>query len=288
MKYAYYPGCTLHGTAREYDKSTQSVCRVLGIELEEIPDWNCCGALEAIFDKELSIGLSARNNVLAQKTGLDIVIPCSICAHNLSRADAAMKKDEKLRKVVEQEMGTQYKGAKSRHLLDIMVNEVGIENIKSKVKRQLKGIKAVPYYGCLMVRPSEITKFDNPENPQSLDSLITAVGAECLPFTQKTRCCGGNLLMSKQDYAFALTRKLYDEAKSVGANCIVVTCPMCHMLLDGQQAMIEKMQNATIGLPILYFTQVLGLAFGLEESDIELNKNMVSPAELIKSIGGAI
>ncbi len=285
MKLAYYPGCTLHGTAREYNASTKAVSKAAGIELTEIEDWNCCGALEAIFDKELSMGLSARNNMLAQKTGLDLVVPCSICSHNLSRADKAMKTDEAFRAKIEKALGESYKGVKIKHLLDVMVNDVGTEALAKKFVKPLKGIKAVPYYGCLLVRPSEVSRFDNPENPTSLDNLIKATGAECLPFTQKTKCCGGNLLMSKQDYAFILTKKLFDEAKSAGANCIVVACPMCHMLLDGQQSMVEKAHNAVIDLPILYFTQLIGLAMGLSEKELELDKNMVSPKTLIESIG---
>ncbi|VVB88521.1 CoB--CoM heterodisulfide reductase subunit B [uncultured archaeon] len=285
MKLAYYPGCTLHGTAREYDASTKAVSKAAGIELTEIEDWNCCGALEAIFDKELSMGLSARNNMLAQKTGLDLVVPCSICSHNLSRADKAMKTDEAFRAKIEKALGESYNGVKIKHLLDVMVNDVGTEALAKKFVKPLKGIKAVPYYGCLLVRPSEVSRFDNPENPTSLDNLIKATGAECLPFTQKTKCCGGNLLMSKQDYAFILTKKLFDEAKTAGANCIVVACPMCHMLLDGQQSMVEKAHNTVIGLPILYFTQLIGLAMGLSEKELELDKNMVSPKTLIESIG---
>jgi heterodisulfide reductase subunit B len=285
MKLAYYPGCTLHGTAREYDASTKAVSKAAGIELTEIEDWNCCGALEAIFDKELSMGLSARNNMQAQKTGLDLVVPCSICSHNLSRADKAMKTDDAFRAKIEKALGEKYNGVKIKHLLDVMVNDVGTEALAKKFIKPLKGIKAVPYYGCLLVRPSEVSKFDNPENPTSLDNLIKATGAECLPFTQKTKCCGGNLLMSKQDYAFILTKKLFDEAKTAGANCIVVACPMCHMLLDGQQSMVEKAHNTVIGLPILYFTQLIGLAMGLSEKELELDKNMVSPKTLIESIG---
>lgn len=285
MKLAYYPGCTLHGTAREYNASTKAVSKAAGIELTEIEDWNCCGALEAIFDKELSMGLSARNNMLAQKTGLDLVVPCSICSHNLSRADKAMKTDDAFRAKIEKALGESYKGVKIKHLLDVMVNDVGTEALAKKFVKPLKGIRAVPYYGCLLVRPSEVSKFDNPENPTSLDNLIKATGADCLPFTQKTKCCGGNLLMSKQDYAFILTKKLFDEAKAAGANCIVVACPMCHMLLDGQQSMVEKAHNTVIDLPILYFTQLIGLAMGLSEKELELDKNMVSPKTLIESIG---
>lgn len=288
MKLAYYPGCTLHGTAREYDASTKAVCKAAGIKLVEIDDWNCCGALEAIFDKELSMGLSARNNFKAQKTGLDLVIPCSICSHNLSRADTAMKNDPAFRKKIEKALGEEYKGIKLKHLLDVIVNDMGTNAISKKFVKPLNGIKAVAYYGCLLVRPSEVSKFDNPENPMSLDNLIKATGSECLPFTQKTKCCGGNLLMSKQDYAFILTKKLFDEAKAKGANCVVVACPMCHMLLDGQQAMIEKAHNTVIDMPVLYFTQLIGLAMGLSEKELELDKNMVSTAKLIESIGKGV
>jgi len=285
MKLAYYPGCTLHGTAREYDASTKAVCKAAGIELTEIEDWNCCGALEAIFDKELSMGLSARNNFKAQKTGLDLVVPCSICSHNLSRADKAMKTDSGFRAKIEKALGEKYTGVNIKHLLDVVVNDLGTETLATKFKKSLNGIKAVPYYGCLLIRPSEVSKFDNPENPTSLDDIIKATGAECLPFTQKTKCCGGNLLMSKQDYAFILTKKLFDEAKAAGANCIVVACPMCHMLLDGQQGMIEKAHNTVIDMPVLYFTQLIGLAMGLDEKELELDKNMVSASKLIASIG---
>ncbi len=289
MKLAYYPGCTLHGTAREYNASTKAVSKIAGIELTEIPDWNCCGALEAIFDKELSMGLSARNNMLAQKTGLDLVIPCSICSHNLGRADKAMRTDEVFRSKIEKALGDKYRinGFKIKHLLDVMVNDVGVDVLASRFKKPLQGIKAVPYYGCLLVRPSEISRFDNPDNPTSLDKLIKATGAECLPFTRKTKCCGGNLLMSRQDYAFILTQELFDEAKAKGANCIVVACPMCHMLLDGQQSMVEKAHNTRIDMPVLYFTQLIGLAMGLSEKELELDRNMVSPAKLIESIGRA-
>ncbi len=285
MKLAYYPGCTLHGTAREYDASTKAVSKAAGIELVELEDWNCCGALEAIFDKELSMGLSARNNMLAQRTGLDLVVPCSICSHNLARADKAMKTDDAFREKMEKALGESYKGVRIKHLLDVVVNDVGTEALAKKFVKPLKGIKAVPYYGCLLVRPSEVSKFDNPENPTSLDNLIKATGAECLPFTQKTKCCGGNLLMSKQDYAFVLTQRIFDEAKAAGAACIVVACPMCHMLLDGQQSAVEKAHNTIIGLPVLYFTQLIGLAMGLSEKELELDKNMVSTKTLIESIG---
>ena len=196
-----------------------------------------------------------------------------------------MKNDAGFRTKIERALGEKYNGVKIKHLLDVMVNDIGTDAISKKFIKSLKGIKAVAYYGCLLVRPSEVSKFDNPENPMSLDNLIKSTGADCLPFTQKTKCCGGNLLMSKQDYAFLLTKKLFDEAKATGANCMVVACPMCHMLLDGQQTMIEKAHNTVIDMPVLYFTQLIGLAMGISEKELELDKNMVSTSKLIDSIG---
>jgi heterodisulfide reductase subunit B len=284
MKLSYYPGCALHGTASEYDASTRTICKAAGIELIEIEDWNCCGGLEAAFDKELSIWLSGRNIMLAQRAGLDLVTPCSICSHNLLRADKELRNTEAIRTSIENSAGERYEGVRIKHLLDFLVNDLGTGRLAEKFVRSLNGIEAVPYYGCLLVRPSELCKFDEPDDPQSLDNLIKATGAQCLRFTQKTRCCGGNLLMSNQDYAFSLTKKLFDEAKEAGANCIVAACPLCHMLLDGHQSMIEEAYGIVVDIPVLYFTQLIGLAMGISEEQLALDKNVVSPARLLKSI----
>lgn len=284
MKFAYYPGCYLHGTAVEYDMSTRAVCRKLGIELIELDDWNCCGAVEA--NDYLSIPLSARNLALAEKGGLNIVAPCSVCFHKLSKANKMVKEDEKIRKKINDMIDGQYQGGvKVRHLLDIIVNDVGLERISKGVKVQLEGVKAVPYYGCLIVRPSEIAKFDDPEDPQSLDDLINATGAECLPYSHKVSCCGGGLLTNKEDFALEMAKKIIDGAKEAGSNCIVVTCPLCHTMLDFQQSNIKSRYGITIDLPVLYFTQLLGLALGLEVKELGLDKNMVSPMKLLESMG---
>ncbi len=275
MKLGYYPGCTLHTSAREYDLSIQSVCQRLGIELVEIEDWNCCGALEVLMDKKLSIALSARNIYLAQDMGLDLVIGCSICSHNLQRADLTIREDENLKKEIEKKLG-EYRGVRIRHLLDV-ISEL---NLEEKIVNPLK-VKTVPYYGCLLVRASEVTRFDDPENPQSLDRLIKTVGAECLDYPFKARCCGANLMMSNPDYSFKMAGKLLEAAKSLGADCMVVACPMCHMLLDGHQKMMEKALGEEFNLPVLYFTQFLGLALGIPPRELGLDKNMVPLEEVI-------
>ncbi|MDI6889099.1 MAG: CoB--CoM heterodisulfide reductase iron-sulfur subunit B family protein [Methanocellales archaeon] len=284
MKFAYYPGCYLHGTALEYDMSTRAVCRKLGIELIELDDWNCCGAVEA--NNSLSIPLSARNLALAERMGLNIVAPCSVCFHKLSKANKMVKGDEKFRKKINEMIDGQYQGGvEVRHLLDIIVNEVGLERVSKDVKVPLEGVKAVPYYGCLIVRPSEIAKFDDPEDPQSLDDLIKATGAECLPYSHKVSCCGGGLLANKEDFALDMAKKIIDSAKRAGSNCIVVTCPLCHTMLDFQQSNIGSRYGITIDLPVLYFTQLLGLALGLGVKELGLDKNIVSPMKLLESIG---
>ncbi|HIH44249.1 MAG TPA: heterodisulfide reductase subunit B [Candidatus Methanoperedenaceae archaeon] len=284
MKFSYYPGCTLHGSASEYDISTRAVCRALGIELVEIEDWNCCGALEGSSNKALSTALSARNIVIASKTSLQLVMPCSICSHNLARADVSIREDSRLRQSVEQALGTSYTGVRMKHLLDVMVNEFGLENLKGRVTRPLTGIKAAPYYGCLLVRPSKICRFDNPKNPVTMDNLIRALGADSPQFRHKVKCCGGSLLMGKEDIAHNLSLNILSEAKAAGADCLVAACPMCHTMLDGQQGMIEKHHDVKLDMPVVYFTQLIGIALGLGEKELGLDRNMVSASRLLDSI----
>ncbi|MBW6469869.1 MAG: CoB--CoM heterodisulfide reductase iron-sulfur subunit B family protein [Methanosarcinaceae archaeon] len=285
-KYSYYPGCTLHGTAKEYDISTKKVFDSLDIKLKELKDWNCCGAIETSSDKELSVALSARNIVIAKKKGHDILIPCSICFHNTAKADLAMTEDEELRAKVEEMLDTDYESVNIRNILDVIVNDLGLDALNKKVTKPLTGIKAIPYYGCLLTRPSKACKFDNPTHPVSLDNIITAVGAESLPFEHKVKCCGGSLLMGEEELAFKLAKGVLDEAKQAGADCIVTTCPMCHSMLDGQQDRIEAYFNETIDLPVLYISQFIGLALGHSMKDLGINKNMVPADEIIKMIGG--
>lgn len=288
MKYSYYPGCTLHASTKEYDMSTKAVCEKLGIELVELEDWNCCGALGAFsYNYFLSVALPARNLALAERKNLKLVAPCNACFHNLAKANKLIKDNEDIKKKVNDVMDIPYGGrAEVRHLLDIIVNEVGLENVAKKVTRPLKGLKVAPYYGCLIVRPTEIARFDDQENPQSLDNLLKALGAEVPAFPMKVKCCGASLIVSDEELAFQLTKKILETARDSGANCIAVTCPLCHTNLDAYQCEIESRYNVSIGLPVLYFTQIMGLALGIEPKKLGLDKNRVPTDRIVDLVTG--
>ncbi|HLB70485.1 MAG: CoB--CoM heterodisulfide reductase iron-sulfur subunit B family protein [Candidatus Methanoperedens sp.] len=288
MKYSYYPGCTLHASTKEYDMSTRAVCEKLGIELVELEDWNCCGALGAFsYNYFLSVALPARNLALAERKNLKLAAPCNACFHNLAKANKLIKDSEDLKKRVNDVMDIPYNGtAEVRHLLDIIVNEVGLETVAKSITRPLKGLRVVPYYGCLIVRPTEIARFDDQENPQSLDNLLKTLGAEVLPFPMKVKCCGASLVVNDEELAFQLTKRILETAKDVGANCVAVTCPLCHTNLDAYQSKIESKYNVTLGLPVLYFTQIMGLAMGIEPKKLGLEKNMVPTDKIVESVTG--
>lgn len=284
MKYSYYPGCTLHSSTKEYDMSTKAVCKKLGIELEELDDWNCCGALGAFsYNYLLSVALPARNLALVEKKKLTLAAPCNACFHNLAKANKLLNDNEDLKKRVNDLMDSPYGGtAEIRHLLDIIVNDVGLKTVAKNVTRPLKGLKVVPYYGCLIVRPTEVAKFDDQENPQSLDNLLKALGAEVLPFTMKVKCCGASLVVSDEELAFALTKRILETARDVGANCIAVTCPLCSTNLDAYQSKIESQYNIKLGLPVLYFTQIMGLALGIAPKELGMDKNAVPTDKVVE------
>jgi heterodisulfide reductase subunit B len=280
MKYSYYPGCAQHGTAVDYRISVENVFRTLGIELEEIKNWNCCGALH-VPDRTVRVALSART--LASAKGLDMATPCNLCYSNLMRASTALA-DSALKTKVNEVLTEKYDGnTKPKHLLEVIVKDLGLPELAEKVRKPLK-IKAVPYYGCLLTRPEN--NFDSPENPKSLDSLIFTLGAEPVKYYYKTKCCGGPALLTNEDLALGLAKELLFMAKETGADCMVVTCPMCHLQLDAKQKAVESKYNIKIDLPVIYFTQLMGLAMGLDPKELGLSKHFVPTDKLIAKIGG--
>ncbi|MGB7000890.1 MAG: CoB--CoM heterodisulfide reductase iron-sulfur subunit B family protein [Halobacteriota archaeon] len=283
-KLAYYPGCPSDATAMEQDMSTKAVFEKLGVELVEVEDWNCCGAAE-VEDPELVYALNARNLAIAEKEGLDIVTPCSICYYNLERSNIALKADDELRaKVKGIDSSLDYNGKiKAKHVLDVFVNDIGLEELSSKMSKKLN-LKVAPYYGCYIGRPPE-TAFDDPDDPDSMDKLIEMMGGEIVPFSQmKTLCCGGPLMMTRSDIAFEMARKILDTAKSAGADCIALACPLCGMMLDGKQADIEKALHVEIDMPVVYITQLLGLALGIDANELGLNKNAVDTKDILGKV----
>ena len=279
MKYSYYPGCAQHGTAVDYRMSVDAVFRRLGIELEEIKNWNCCGALH-VPDRTTRVALSART--LASAKGLDMATPCNLCFSNLMRTRSALE-ESTLKNRINEALTVKYDGnTKPKHLLEVIVKDFGLAKLAEQVKIPLK-IKAVPYYGCLLTRPEN--KFDSPENPKSLDNLIASIGAEPVKYYYKTKCCGGPVLLTNEELALSLAKDILVMAKESGADCIVVTCPMCHLQLDAKQKAVESKYNIKLEMPVIYFTQLIGLAMGFPASELGLDKHLVPADKLIAKIG---
>ncbi len=282
--YTYFPGCSSSdGGAKAYGWSAQAVCKALDTELIELDDWNCCGSSPYnSLDELASFCLSARNLALAEKRGFDLVTPCSSCYIMLNQTNSYLKEYRQVKAKVGEALAAgnlEYRGTiRVRHLLDVLVNDIGYDAIGSKVKRNLSGLKVAPYYGCQVVRPK--FGFDHPEFPQSLDKLVASLGGEPIPFPLKSRCCGGALIISEEALALDLVGKLLDSALSNGAECLVTVCPLCQTNLDAYQSRVNKMFKTKFNLPILFFTQLMGVAFGLKEEELGLRTNIV-PAERV-------
>lgn len=286
MKFAYYPGCSLHSTAKEYDMSSRAVCELLGIELEEVLDWNCCGASSAhATNRDLSIALPMRNLAIAEEMGLDVVAPCAACYNRLKSANAAVKDDTNLLNRINDVTGKDYKASINVLSLLEAVDRMGVDAIKPHVKRSLEGLRTASYYGCLLLRPPGVTCFDNTENPTSMDNILAALGAEPVQWPHKTECCGAGLSISKSDIVVKLTHDILDAAKKSGANCIVSACPLCQSNLDSRQSQVENTYEEYYGLPVFFFTQLMGLAFGLPAKSLGMNKLMVNPVPVLEGIG---
>ena len=279
-KVSYYPGCSLHGTALEYDESVEAVCKILDIELDELQDWNCCGASSAhSVDNELAIALAARNLEIAEKAGLEnLIIPCAACFQRTKVAEYELLNHPESYK------DFSFKGeVKAKDLLNFICEDVGIDAVKEKIKKPLKELKAVCYYGCLTMRPPKVTGEKNYENPQNMDKLLTALGVEVLTWPYKTDCCGGSLVLTRPDIVRNLVNKLYEMALAVGAECIVVGCPLCHGNLDQRQEEISQEFKKDYYLPIFYYTELMGLAMGSSGTEKWLGRHLVNPKRLLNS-----
>jgi heterodisulfide reductase subunit B len=279
MRFSYYPGCTEHSTSVEYGLSTHGVFKTLGVELVEIEDWNCCGAAAThSINHLLSLCLPARNISKAQSSKAGpLLVPCAGCFNMLKRTEYTLKNDEAKRKEIEEIVGFTYQPSQEiLALMDVMLNRIGLEKIQEKVKRPLKGLKAACYYGCALVRHPKVTQLDDPENPQYLDRLVKTLGAEPVEWSYKIDCCGADLALTYGDIVKKLVGKIVSMAKEAGARCIVTSCGLC-------QANLEMRQE--IGLPIFYFTELMGIAFDVENRDKWWSKHMISPKGLLKELG---
>jgi len=283
-RYTYFPGCSAsEGSAKGYNWSTQAVSRVLDIELAELEDWNCCGSTPSCSVDELgAYCMAARDLALAEKRGLDMVTPCSACYVIFGRTNAYLSSYPHFRAKVDEALaagGLEYHGTvRVRHLLDIITTDIGYDALAAKVKKALNGLKVAPYYGCQVVRPR--FGFDHPEDPQSLDRLVASLGAEPTPFPLKARCCGGSLIISEEGMALDLVRRILESAASNGADCVVTVCPLCQTNLDVYQNRVNRRFKTSYELPVLFFTQLMGVAFGLDEKELGVKMSIV-PVEKV-------
>jgi heterodisulfide reductase subunit B len=281
----FYPGCSLEGTARDYRLSTLAVARTLGVELPEIPDWTCCGSSVAHqSDPLLALALPAKN--LAAAAGTTVAVCCASCYGRLKAANHEIASDAVVRRQVAEVTGADYDGRTPvRHLLEILARDVGLRAISRAVTRPLEGLRVVCYYGCLLSRPPEVTGFDSAENPTLMDKVMGAAGAESLDWPHKTECCGAGCSITNVAVVHELARPILSMARAAGADCVVTACPLCQMNLDLRQADIEAQFGEEYRLPIFYFTQLVGLAFGLAPRELGLGSLVVDPQPLLAAKG---
>lgn len=280
MNYSYYPGCSLHSTGLEFEHSTQAVFRHLGLELTELEGWNCCGASSAhALSHTLALALPARNLALAQNAGLDLIMPCAACYNRMKTTDYVLRNDRSRRAEIEEIVGFQFNGKIAvRPLLGVIYEDYGPVRIASAVKRPLNGLKVVPYYGCLLVRPPEIAQFDNPDNPMVMTEVLSAAGAQVMSWSNATDCCGAGLSLSRFDLVEGMVTKLADRAREAGADAMVTGCPLC-------QVNLEMRQTSSPKLPAFYFTELLGLAFDLPEAQKWWSKHLIDPRPILQTAG---
>jgi len=279
LKVSYYPGCSLHGTAKEYDQSVRAVSRALGIELKEVDDWSCCGATSAHSTNfKLSVALPARNLVAAEKDAMDVMVPCAACFNRFKTAEHHLKADPALKREIEEIVGGRYQGGIAiRNPIDIIAKEIGLDALEGMVKKKLAGLKPVSYYGCLLLRPPEVCNFDDYENPVLLDRILGALGADARLWSYKTDCCGGSLTISRTDIVGKMVNKLMTMAREAGANCVVTACPVC-------MANLDMRAGEHVRLPVFYFTELIALALGLQGPESWFKLHNVDPRPLLKSL----
>jgi heterodisulfide reductase subunit B len=282
MRIGYYPGCSLHATAKEFDLSTRAVCAELGLELVEIEDWNCCGATAAhAVSDDLAVGLAGRNLALAAQQGLErVMAPCAACFGRLKHAAKALAAGHGgLPEALDAQAAA---AVKVYNILDALLNLAGLERIQQRATKPISGIRPAAYYGCLLVRPPEIAEFDDPEDPVSMEQVLKAAGAEPVEWYHKVECCGASLAVTNTPSAVRLVADILAHAKSAGADCVAVACPMCQTNLDTRQAAAAARLGEQLDLPVVYVTQLVGLAFGIDPSKLGFGRHIVDAMRLTR------
>jgi heterodisulfide reductase subunit B len=287
VKYAYYPGCSLEAGSAAYDISVRAVMNQLGLQLNELDDWNCCGATEYFSQDELvATSIIARNLALVEADHDQLVAPCAACYLNLKKTDKLMSDHPDMNAKVGQALaagGLKYKAGRVnvRHLLDVLYADVGEQELKAKLVQPLTGLRVAPYYGCQIVRP--LCDFDNPEYPMTMDEMFHWLGAEVVDYPVKAHCCGGHMTQISEKEAFELIRRLLQNAQDYRADVILCACPMCQLNLDAYQARVNSFFGTNFNLPIVFFTQLIGVALGIEMKKLGFGKELVAAEPVIRA-----
>jgi heterodisulfide reductase subunit B len=285
-EYAYYAGCSLEGTASEYDTSLRLVLKTLGISLREPEDWSCCGSSPAhTVNHVFAAALAARNLAIVEKTGLQTLItPCPSCMMVFKKAQHGMTKSESFKQEVNELLDEPYGcGVIAKSALQVIYEDIGLDAVAEKVTYVLPDLKIAPYYGCILNRPPDIAQFDDPENPVSMDKILKAVGVDVCDFAFKVECCGAAFGVPKRKMVNQLTYKVLSMAQDCGADCIAVACPLCQQNLDLRQDQVNRTMGSSFNIPIIYFSQVMGLAYGYSPKELAMDKLIVSADHLIRS-----
>ncbi len=287
-RFLLFLGCAIPYRVSSYEISTRRVLAKLGVELVEMPEYNCCGLPIDPVNHEMMLTLAARNLSLAEQQGLNIVALCPGCAGTLRKVNKKLKADKGLREKINgylKETGLEFKGTiEAKHLLQLLAEDVGFEKIKNAVKKPLTDVQVTEHSGCHVTRPAEDVGFDNPENPEVLKKLIEATGARYVEYTDKTACCGAPIAGVNDRIPLQLTREKLAHVKDAGAQALVTVCPFCHMMFDTNQPRIERMFNETFKIPVLHYPQLLGLAMGFSPEELGLKELRVDPTQIVSQL----
>ena len=289
LEYLFFLGCLIPYRLASYEVSARKVLNKLGVKLVEMPDFNCCGFPIGPVNFDLALSLAARDLCLAEQKNLSILTLCNGCFGTLNDANKILKEDEELRDRINsylQQVGMEFKGTVTvKHIVHVLTEDVGSEKLKEQVKKPLTGLRVAQHTGCHLVRPaSHVGHGDNPEDPHVLKELIRLTGAECVEYTDETECCGNPIIGVNEDLPFEIAKEKLDHVKAAGAQALITVCPACHMMYDFNQPRIERAFNTSFRIPVLHYTQLLGLAMGFSPEDLRLNELRVKPTELLSQI----
>jgi len=282
-KIPYFPGCTLKTTAKGFDSSLRASTMLLGVELVELPEWNCCGAtFPLLADNVLDLAAPARVLVAAREAGERLAVACTTCYNVLRRTNLAIRADEDRREKLNFFIEAEYEGdLQVVDVLQVLRDEVGFEKVARMVKRPLTGLKAAAYYGCMVLRPTAEVAYDDPENPRALDELLIALGAETVDYPHKGECCGSYLAVISAEATAEMTHTILSSAQKNGAQLMVTNCPVCQFNLDKQQVEMGRRHTGYQSIPVLYFSQLLGMALGLDASDFGWENHHIDPQPIL-------